>query len=150
MTSVGGAALTRDTATTSRGWSESVWHHSYGGPGSGCSLYEPKPAFQTDTGCDMRSVADVPVVADPVTGVSVYQTYGGSGRAVYGGTSASSPIGDEAYAAAGTPAAGSYPNSYPYQNPAALNDMTAGSDGSCTPCVQRRPAARVTPCTSPL
>ncbi|MEW2488493.1 hypothetical protein [Streptomyces sp. NPDC048411] len=132
VTSVGGTALKRDT-TTSRGWSESVWHNSYGGPGSGCSLYEPKPAFQTDTGCDKRAVADVAAVADPVTGVSVYQTYGGSGWSVYGGTSASSPIIAGAYAAAGTPAEGSYPNSYPYKKPSALNDVTQGSNGSCNP-----------------
>lgn len=75
-----------------------MWHNSYGGPGSGCSLYEPKPAFQTDTGCSMRTVADVSAVADPVTGVSVYQTYGGSGWAVYGGTSASAVfVGKRAY-----------------------------------------------------
>ena len=55
-----------------RGWTESVWHNSYGGPGSGCSMYEPKPAFQTDTGCDKRAVADVSAVADPETGVAVY------------------------------------------------------------------------------
>jgi subtilase family serine protease len=91
VTSVGGTALTRDTGS-SRGWSESVWNNAYGGPGSGCSLYEPKPAFQTDTACAKRTLTDVSAVADPVTGVSVYQTYGGSGWAVYGGTSASSPI----------------------------------------------------------
>ncbi|MFJ5895780.1 carboxypeptidase regulatory-like domain-containing protein [Streptomyces sp. NPDC093064] len=132
VTAVGGTALKQDT-TTARGWSESVWHNSYGGPGSGCSLYEPKPAFQKDTGCAMRTVADVSAVADPVTGVSVYQTYGGSGWAVYGGTSASAPIIAGVYAVAGTPAAGSYPNSYPYENPSALNDVTAGANGSCNP-----------------
>ncbi|MEV5986628.1 carboxypeptidase regulatory-like domain-containing protein [Streptomyces sp. NPDC052051] len=132
VTSVGGTALKRDTST-SRGWSESVWHNSYGGPGSGCSVYEPKPSFQTDTGCDKRAVADVAAVADPVTGVSVYQTYGGSGWAVYGGTSASSPIIAGTYAAAGTPAEGSYPNSYPYKSASALNDVTQGSNGSCSP-----------------
>jgi N-acetylneuraminic acid mutarotase len=34
---------------------------------------------------------------------------------------------------AGTPAAGSYPNGYPYANTAALNDVTAGNNGTCTP-----------------
>ncbi|WP_107459384.1 carboxypeptidase regulatory-like domain-containing protein [Streptomyces colonosanans] len=132
VTAVGGTALKKDT-TTSRGWSESVWHNSSGGPGSGCSLYEPKPSFQTDTGCAMRSVADVAAVADPQTGVAVYQTYGGAGWAVYGGTSASAPIIAGAYAVAGSPAPGSYPNSYPYQNPSALNDVTTGANGSCNP-----------------
>ncbi|MFJ7493430.1 carboxypeptidase regulatory-like domain-containing protein [Streptomyces sp. NPDC097727] len=107
VTSVGGTALAQDSST-SRGWSESVWHNSYGGPGSGCSVYEAKPAWQEGVGtdCDMRAVSDVSAVADPLTGVSVYQTYGGDGWAVYGGTSASSPIIAGAYAAAGTPTAG--------------------------------------------
>ncbi|HEY3478400.1 MAG TPA: S8 family serine peptidase, partial [Streptomyces sp.] len=103
VTSVGGTALARDTGT-SRGWTESVWNNSFGGPGSGCSAFEPKPAFQTNSFCDKRAVADVSAVADPVTGVSVYQTYGGGGWAVYGGTSASSPLIAGVYAAAGTPA----------------------------------------------
>ncbi|MGW5353488.1 carboxypeptidase regulatory-like domain-containing protein [Streptomyces sp. NPDC004031] len=132
VTSVGGTSLTAD-AGSARGWSESVWNNAYGGPGSGCSLYEPKPAFQTDTACDMRSVADVAAVADPVTGVSVYQTFGGGGWAVYGGTSASSPLIAGVYAAAGTPGADTYPNSYPYAHPGALNDVTEGDNGSCTP-----------------
>ncbi|MBY8880530.1 carboxypeptidase regulatory-like domain-containing protein [Actinacidiphila acidipaludis] len=132
VTSVGGTALTR-AAGTSRGWSESVWNNAYGGPGSGCSLYEPKPAFQTDTICGKRALTDVSAVADPVTGVSVYQTYGGGGWAVYGGTSASSPIIAAVYASAGTPTAGSYPNAYPYTQRSALNDVTAGDNGTCTP-----------------
>ena len=136
VTAVGGTALTRDTGT-SRGWTESVWHNAYGGPGSGCSLYEPKPSSQsgTATSCDKRAVADVSAVADPLTGVSVYQTYGGGGWAVYGGTSASSPIIAGVYADAGTPAAGTYPNAYPYADTAGLNDVTGGANGTCTPSV---------------
>jgi N-acetylneuraminic acid mutarotase len=131
VTAVGGTSLYQDSST--RGFSESVWNNSYGGPGSGCSVYEPKPAHQTDSGCGMRTVADVSAVADPATGVSVYQTFGGDGWSVYGGTSASSPIIAGVYAAAGTPVAGTYPNSYPYAAPAALNDVTTGDNGSCTP-----------------
>ena len=131
VTSVGGTALTRDSS--SRGWSETVWNNAYGGPGSGCSAYEPKPAFQTDTACGKRAVADVAAVADPATGVSVYQTFGGTGWAVYGGTSASSPLIAGVYAAAGTPGAGTYPNSYPYAQQAGLNDVTTGDNGGCTP-----------------
>ncbi|MGW3246102.1 carboxypeptidase regulatory-like domain-containing protein [Streptomyces sp. NPDC001070] len=133
VTSVGGTALFRDSGT-GRGWRESVWHGpSGGGPGSGCSLYEPKPAFQTDTACANRTVADVSAVADPATGVSVYQTYGGSGWSVFGGTSASAPIIAGVYAVAGTPAAGTYPNAYPYAQAGSLNDVTTGSNGTCTP-----------------
>jgi N-acetylneuraminic acid mutarotase len=131
VTSVGGTALTRDT--NARGWSESVWNDSYGGPGSGCSLYEPKPSFQTDTGCANRAEADVSADADPATGVAVYQTYGGSGWAIYGGTSAASPIIASVYADAGTPVSGTYPNSYPYAKTGALNDVTTGNNGTCSP-----------------
>jgi Carboxypeptidase regulatory-like domain len=96
---------------------------------------EPKPAFQTDTACANRTVADVSAVADPATGVSVYQTYGGTGWSVFGGTSASAPLIAGVYADAGTPAAGTYPNAYPYAKAFALNDVTTGSDGTCTPAL---------------
>ena len=132
VTSVGGTALTKDIGTA-RGWTESVWNNAYGGPGSGCSLYEPKPAFQADTACAKRTVADVSAVADPTTGVSVYQTYGGTGWSEYGGTSAAAPIIAGVYASAGTPAANTYPNSYPYAQAGALNDVTAGNNGTCSP-----------------
>ena len=131
VTSVGGTSLVRDSST--RGWSESVWNNSYGGGGSGCSLYEAKPSFQKDTGCSMRTVADVSADADPVTGVAVYDSYQTSGWGVFGGTSASSPIIASVFADAGHPAAGTYPNSYPYASPGSLNDVTSGSNGTCTP-----------------
>ena len=89
VTAVGGTTLVPDSSA--RGWSESVWNNSFGGPGSGCSLYEAKPAWQTDSGCDMRTEADVSADADPLTGVAVYDTYQDSGWGVFGGTSASSP-----------------------------------------------------------
>ncbi|MFF4844725.1 putative Ig domain-containing protein [Streptomyces collinus] len=131
VTAVGGTALT--TASNSRGWSESVWHtSSTEGTGSGCSAYDPKPSWQTDTGCSKRMEADVSAVADPATGVAVYDTYGGSGWAVYGGTSASAPIIAGVYALAGTPASGDYPAKYPYAHTGNLYDVTSGSNGSCT------------------
>ncbi|MBV2155353.1 S53 family peptidase [Kitasatospora sp. SUK 42] len=133
VTAVGGTSLTPDSS--SRGWSESVWGSSFGGngAGSGCSSYDPKPSWQTDSGCSARTVADVSAVADPATGVAVYQTYGGSGWAVYGGTSASSPIIAGVYADAGTPGASDYPARYPYAHTGALNDVTSGANGTCSP-----------------
>ncbi|MEV7603256.1 putative Ig domain-containing protein [Kitasatospora sp. NPDC089797] len=133
VTSVGGTSLTRDSS--SRGWSESVWGSSSGGEGtgSGCSAYEPKPSWQTDSGCSNRTIADVSAVADPATGVAVYQTYGGSGWSVYGGTSASSPIIAAVYADAGTPGASDNPAAYPYAHTSALNDVTSGANGTCSP-----------------
>ncbi|MEV0806278.1 carboxypeptidase regulatory-like domain-containing protein [Micromonospora sp. NPDC050200] len=124
VTAVGGTSLVRNTATT-RGWTEGAWR----GAGSGCSAYVPKPSFQKDTGCARRAVADVSAVADPNTGVAVYH----GGWKVFGGTSASAPIIAAVYALAGTPATGSAPNSYPYAQPSALNDVTSGSNGSCPP-----------------
>ncbi|MER5730658.1 putative Ig domain-containing protein [Streptomyces sp. NPDC002138] len=133
VTSVGGTSLTR-AGGTSRGWSESVWGSSSGGngAGSGCSAYTTKPSWQADSGCAKRTVADVSAVADPATGLAVYDSYQASGWNVYGGTSASAPIIASVYALAGTPAAGSYPSSYPYARTASLNDVTSGANGSCS------------------
>jgi N-acetylneuraminic acid mutarotase len=124
VTAVGGTSLVKDTSAT-RGWGEAAWS----GAGSGCSVYETKPSFQTDSGCTQRAVADVSAVADPNTGVAVYN----NGWHVYGGTSASSPIIASVYALGGAPAAGSQPNSLPYQNTANLNDVTSGNNGNCNP-----------------
>ncbi|MDH6135531.1 subtilase family serine protease [Kitasatospora sp. MAA4] len=130
VTSVGGTSLTADSSA--RGWSESVWGGTSGdGTGSGCSAYEAKPTWQTDSGCGNRTVADVSAVADPATGVAVYDTYGASGWQVYGGTSASSPIIASVYALAGTPGANTTPASDPYANTSALNDVTSGTNGDC-------------------
>ncbi|MFJ9352167.1 carboxypeptidase regulatory-like domain-containing protein [Streptomyces sp. NPDC101237] len=128
VTAVGGTSL-RPSTTASRGWTETAWALA----GSGCSAYEPKPGFQTDTGCDTRSVADVAAVADPYTGLAFYQSYGGNGWGVMGGTSAAAPIIAGVYAAAAVPDAGTYPNAYPYFKRSALNDVTSGSNGTCTP-----------------
>ncbi len=125
VTSVGGTSL--KTASNARGWTETAWS----GAGSGCSAVETKPSFQTDSGCARRTVADVSAVADPNTGVAVYDSYGSGGWTVFGGTSVSSPIVASVYALASPPAAGDFPNSYPYANPSALFDVTSGANGSC-------------------
>ncbi|MER6127253.1 S53 family peptidase [Streptomyces sp. NPDC001795] len=134
VTSVGGTALS--TSSNSRGWTEKVWNtSSTEGTGSGCSSYDAKPSWQTDSGCSKRMIADVSAVADPATGVSVYDTYGdGTGWVTYGGTSASAPIIAGVYALAGTPSSGSYPAQFPYNaaGTSALNDVTSGSNGSCS------------------
>ncbi|MDJ0344291.1 putative Ig domain-containing protein [Streptomyces sp. H10-C2] len=132
VTSVGGTSLSRASGTP-RGWSEKVWGSSAGGngAGSGCSAYTAKPSWQTDSGCAKRTVADVSAVADPATGLAVYDSYQASGWNVYGGTSASAPIVASVYALAGTPASGTYPSSYPYAHASSLNDVTSGANGSC-------------------
>ena len=122
VTAVGGTSLVRD-AGTSRGWSETAWQRA----GSTCSPWEPAPSFQTQdmTDCGKRATSDVSAVADPATGVAVYDR----GWQVYGGTSVSAPIVAATYALAGAPLTGSSPNALPYQHPEALNDVTSGNNG---------------------
>ena len=131
VTAVGGTSL--KTASNSRGWTESVWStSSTEGAGSGCSKDDAKPTWQKDTGCAKRTVADVSAVADPATGVAVYETYGASGWVVYGGTSVASPLIAAVYADAGTPSA-SYPSADPYAHTGSLNDVTTGQTTTCSP-----------------
>lgn len=87
---VGGTSLTvNGTAGNYSYGGESAWS----GTGCGTSLYEPHPSYQTGT--SRRKSADISAVADPYTGVVVYDStsyQGFSGWMVFGGTSASSPI----------------------------------------------------------
>jgi subtilase family serine protease len=132
VTAVGGTALKKDSS--SRGWSESVWNtSSTEGASSGCSAYDAKPTWQKDTGCSKRTVADVSAVADPATGVSVYDTYGqATGWMVFGGTSVASPLIAGVYADAGSHSA-TTPASIAYAHTSSLNDVTVGSTTTCTP-----------------
>jgi hypothetical protein len=72
-------------------------------------------------------------VADPNTGLAVYDTYSQGGWLEVGGTSASSPIIASVFALAGKPTAGTYPSSYIYKHTSNLYDVTSGADGSCSP-----------------
>jgi len=135
VTAVGGTSLTRNSGV-SRGWTEKVWGNGTSGAGgdgtgSGCSAAEQKPAWQADAGCSHRTVADVSAVADPGTGVAVYDSYQEPGWMIFGGTSVSSPIIAATFALGGRPSPGTYPASYPYAHPARLFDVTSGSDGGC-------------------
>jgi len=127
VTAVGGTTL---NLNGSGGYaSESVWN----GTGSGCSAYEPKPAWQHDTGCTHRTVNDVAADADPNTGAAVYDTVSYSGQTGWfqvGGTSLASPLIASVYALAGTATSVVY-GSAPYANAAQLHDVSSGSNGSC-------------------
>ena len=125
VTAVGGTSLT--PANNTRGWEETVWS----GTGSGCSRFDTKPSFQTDADCPRRTVADVAAVADPNTGVSVYNTYGQNGWMIFGGTSASAPIIASTYALGGRVGVDEPANAYPYAWPDALNDVTTGNNAFC-------------------
>jgi subtilase family serine protease len=126
---VGGTSLVKNTGNA-RGWTEGAWS----GAGSGCSAYVAKPSYQKDTGCAKRAVADVSAVADPNTGVAVYDTYGGAsagatGWIVVGGTSAAAPLVASILALTGH---GSADASWFYGHTGSLYDVTAGSNGSCS------------------
>ncbi len=128
VTAVGGTTLTAASGTA-RGYTETVWDDS----GSGCSKYETKPTWQKDTGCTKRTVGDVAYEGDPNTGVAVYDSYsyeGYSGWLVFGGTSVGAPSIGAIYALSanttGTPAA------LAYANTTSLNDVTSGSNGTCS------------------
>jgi subtilase family serine protease len=125
VTAVGGTTLTK---SGNGGYTETVWD----GAGSGCSAYITKPSWQTDTGCSHRTVADVAAVADPNTGVAVYDTYRlhAGGWLVFGGTSVAAPIIGAVYALAGNASSINY-GSFSYSHLPSMLDVTSGNNGSC-------------------
>jgi subtilase family serine protease len=129
VTSVGGTTLKRSSAA--RGFTESAWSDG----GSGCSS-DNTTTWQAvaTTGCKGRAVADVSAVADPATGVAVYDSYSyqdTSGWLTFGGTSASSPIVAAVYALAGNSSAVD-DGAYLWAHHSGLRDVTTGSNGSCS------------------
>jgi len=121
VTAVGGTKLVR--SSKARGWTETAWQKT----SSGCSLYEPKPAWQHDANCANRTLTDTSAVA---VNLAVYDTYNQPGWVVAYGTSAPTPIIAGVYALAGNAATLTFGSST-YQAGASLFDITAGSTGSC-------------------
>jgi len=123
---VGGTNLAR--SSTTRGFTEAAWT----GGGSGCSAYITKPTWQHDPSCAKRMGSDIAAVADPATGVAVYDSYGSTGGAnwlVFGGTSVAAPLVGGMYAVAGVTSA--YPAATLWAAGASLYDVVSGSNGSC-------------------
>jgi subtilase family serine protease len=125
VVAVGGTHLVLSGNTRS---SETVWS----GAGSGCSAYIGKPSWQHDGSCARRTIGDTAAVADPATGVSVYDSYGSSGGAnwyVFGGTSVAAPLIGGIYGlnADGSPTVATKL----YAAGASLFDVTSGSNGRC-------------------
>jgi hypothetical protein len=126
VTAVGGTTLT--AAGGPRGFAETAWSLSSGwGGGSGCDLNEPKPAYQTDTGCSGRAYADVSADASPATGLSVYDS-GQGGWIVMGGTSLATPL---TAAFEGVTGVSGTTAQWAYTDSALLNDPAAGTTGTC-------------------
>ncbi len=123
VVAVGGTALIKDKKLA-RGWREEVWNEPriFAGSGGGCSKFESKPTWQTDSGCAQRTDNDVAADAAVKTGVSV--RLDGEWQ-VYGGTSVASPLvaGIEAHASGSERALGA--DAF-YAAPGSLNDVTEG------------------------
>jgi subtilase family serine protease len=149
VVSVGGTTL--NTSSNSRGWTESVWEtSSTEGTGSGCSAFEPQPSWQKSisiltAACSDRVDNDVAADADPNTGAAIYDTSNGNGGwNEVGGTSESSPIIASVFALAGNNGnGGDNAADSIYTHTTDLNEVTASSNGSCTP-----PAADSVLCTA--
>ena len=129
VVAVGGTSLYR--ADNGRGWTEHTWRHA----GSGCSAYVTKPRYQHDPSCRMRTVADVAAVADPKTGVAVYDSATSDpsipppGWIVVGGTSAAAPLIAATIALAGN--ATTFGPARLYRHADDLFDVVGGSNGFC-------------------
>ncbi len=138
VVAVGGTTL---SGSATAGWSQTVWS----GTGSGCSSYEPAPLWQSSMSkigstCSYRTVGDVAAVADPNTGVAVYDSFREPGWMVFGGTSVASPIVASIFALAGNTGGFSFQNGAStaaksfYSNSSGsypLIPVTSGSNGSC-------------------
>jgi len=141
VVSVGGTSL--NTSSNSRGWTESVWEtSSTEGTGSGCSAFEPQPSWQSSisiikSACADRVDNDVAADADPNTGAAVYDTTNGNGGwNEVGGTSESSPMIAAVFALAGNNGnGGNNAADSIYTHTGNLYEVTASSNGSCSPSV---------------
>jgi Subtilase family len=123
---VGGTSLVKSTTAT-RGWTEGAWN----GAGSSCSKLTTKPSFQSvvpTAACSKRAAADVSAVADPNTGLAVFNA-GAGGWIVVGGTSAAAPFVAGVYARYGITK--SNDASFSYTHASQFFDVTTGKNGTC-------------------
>jgi len=148
VVAVGGTKLVLSGTTRQ---SETVWNEDpgpdgkdHGASGGGCSLYFAAPPWQLDVpdfsqvGCaGRRAVADIAAVADPYTGVAVYDsTIFGSTPPEWvavGGTSVASPVIASMFALAGGAHGAEYPAAtlYSHLGSADLQDVTSASNAAC-------------------
>jgi hypothetical protein len=136
VVAAGGTSLFLDGSgnyASERGWTYS---------GGGISELEPKPAYQNFLPITHRATPDVAFVADPNTGVAIYDSYNNGTAApweVIGGTSVAAPawagliaLADEGRNAAGKSTLNSRTQTLPllYSAPAEdFHDITLGNNG---------------------
>ncbi len=105
LVAVGGTTLANDPNTGAFNGQQSwfpnpdLFGYSSGyytlGEGAGTSVYEPIPSWQSAESKvlgNFRGIPDVSAVADPETGVWIYNTLSYAGWTVIGGTSVASPV----------------------------------------------------------
>ncbi len=131
---VGGTTLSV-SGTTGKRTSEVTWS----GTGSGCSLYNAAPTWQSIPGnpcAGKKAVSDLSADADPNSGLAIYTTYTGvTGYWVFGGTSLSSPLVAALYAMQGGYNASTLAGQYAWAAGTPYYDVTSGSNGTCSPSV---------------
>ncbi len=131
VVAVGGTELSQ---SSSGAWHDAAWD----GGGSGCSAGLTHPAYGQPASisnlCNgFRASADISAVADPYTGVAVYDTYAPASNfpnewITIGGTSASAPLVAGMYVRAGVPSGVHGPNLL-YAKPASrFRDVVAGGN----------------------
>lgn len=128
--SAGGTSLYQSADKT---WSQSAWQ----GAGSFCA-YDLKPAVgqpkSVTNACDgKRAASDISAVADPFTGVSVYDSYAPAsgfpyGFLMVGGTSASAPFLAGVNVRAGVAKGTVGPNAVYHAKAGTLVDVTVGGN----------------------
>jgi len=127
---VGGTTLSTDSVTGVR-TSEAAWN----GAGSGCSVYNAAPAWQTIPGSPCgtkKAVADLSADADPNSGLAIYTTYSNvTGYWVFGGTSLASPLIATLYAMQGGYGGSTLAGQYAWASTTPYYDVTTGTNGSC-------------------
>lgn len=129
--SVGGTNLQRPAVATSD-WAETGWSRG----GGGCSLYETATDAQLSTSAALcgskRATPDLSLVADPATGVAVYDStpyQGSSGWMTIGGTSAATPM-VAARAATIIPVGSKFDAALVYGSTLPYRDVTSGNNGA--------------------
>jgi subtilase family serine protease len=136
VTSVGGTTL--HVQNDGRYISETAWS----GSGGGLSAYEKVPSYQTGVNkSKQRGVPDVAMVADPNTGVNVYDSFGYNGQKgffIVGGTSVAAPLFAGVLALVNQGRTHTLQNANTQIYPAAksryakyFHDIASGSNGSC-------------------
>ncbi|HEY1685969.1 MAG TPA: hypothetical protein VGG19_14485 [Tepidisphaeraceae bacterium] len=147
--SVGGTALTvsGDTYVSESAWGNGTSSYSSGGGGGGISEYEAQPSYQSGIvtqSTTKRTVPDVSMLADPNTGVPVYDSYDFGTSTPWipgyeGGTSLAAPmwaglvaIADQGRSLSGLTSLNGSTQTLPslYKLPSTdFHDITSGSNG---------------------